>query len=163
MIKMPELKVHLEEAGLKNIRTYIQSGNVIFEYGKVAHDKLEKLISSVIQKKFRFDVPVIVRSVEEMTKVMENNPFINGKEDIDKLHVTFLSGEPNKELTDKLAPPVNVPDKYIIKERAIYLLCPNGYGQTKLTNNFFENKLKVTATTRNWKTVMKLVEMANEK
>lgn len=164
MIKMQELKAHLEEAGLQNVRTYIQSGNVIFGYKKAGVDKLEGVIKKMIADKFGFDVPVIVKTAEELVAVSRNNPFIvKRKEDTDKQHVTFLAEEPRKELLDKFAAPANIPDEYVIRGKAIYLLCPNGYGQTKLTNNFFESKLKVTATTRNWKTVMKLVEMVNEK
>lgn len=162
MIKMPELKLHLEEAGFRNVRTYIQSGNVLFEYKRADAGKIGSLIKKLIETKFGFDVPVIVKTVSELVEVMENNPFLKKrKEDIDKLHVTFLSEEPKKEQLDKFIPPANIPDEYIFSGKAIYLVCPNGYGQTKLTNNFFENKLKVTATTRNWKTVLKLAEMAN--
>jgi uncharacterized protein (DUF1697 family) len=164
MIKMPELKAHLEKAGLVNVLIYIQSGNVVFEYKKESSGKLQELIKTVIAKKFGFDVPVIVKTSEELIEVSQNNPFINKrKADIEKLHVTFLSEEPKKELLEKFIPPANIPGEYAFSGKAIYLLCPNGYGQTKLTNNFFENKLKVTATTRNWKTVLKLAEMAGEK
>lgn len=163
LIKMQELKAHLEEAGLENVRTYIQSGNIVFNYRKISVDKLESLIKGMIGKAFGFDVPVIVKTAKELIEIAQSNPFINKrKEDIGKLHVTLLATEPGKELLDKFSAPSGIPDEFTISGKAIYLLCPNGYGQTKLTNNFFESRLKVTATTRNWKTVLKLVEMVEE-
>src|SRR6202008_1647475 len=95
--------------------------------------------------------------------VLQNNPFINKrKEDVTKLHVTFLSAEPEKANIDKIKGGNYVADEFRVTGKTVYLFCPNGYGNTKLSNTFFENKLKVTATTRNWKTINELVIMATE-
>ena len=82
--------------------------------------------------------------------------------DDSKLHVTYLSEIPENDLVKKLCDLDFGSDELIIEDRVVYLHCPNGYGKSKLTNNFFESKLKVKATTRNWKTVNKLVEIVSE-
>lgn len=161
MIKMPELLKMYEELNFKKVKTYIQSGNVIFLNKKTNSLNLENKISKQIFIDFRFEVPVLVKEKKELITVLKNNPFvIKRKEDISKLHVTFLSKEP--EFTDlgKIKNGSYNGDEFILSGKTIYLFCPDGYGRTKLTNNFFENKLKVIATTRNWNTINQLVEIA---
>lgn len=160
-LPMADLRAKLAQAGLQNIRTYIQSGNVIFEYGKSSPEELAKKIATVILKQFGFEVPVIVLTVEELSDIISNNPFLrDNSRDSKKLHVTFLAEKPQKENLDRTVELTFPPDEFIIRDRAVYVFCPNGYGRSKITNNFFEQKLKVTATTRNWKTVNKLKEIA---
>ena len=163
MIKMDNLKLSMIELNFKNIETYIQSGNLIFEYAKTNQHYLATLITNKIQKTFEFHVPVIIKSAKELNAIKDHNPFINNRnEAIDKLHVTFFSEEPAKELLGKLTGIESNSDEFILAGNVVYLCCMNGYGRTKLTNNLFENKLKISATTRNWKTVIKLAEMANQ-
>lgn len=164
MIKMEKLKLSMIELKFRNIETYIQSGNILFEYTKTNQQELADLITHKIEEAFGFHVPVIVKNAKELNTVIANNPFIsNRNEAIDKLHVTFFSGEPDKALQDKLAKNVTDSDEFIIAGNMVYLFCPNGYGRTKFNNNYFEGKLKISATTRNWKTVIKLAEMINAK
>lgn len=163
-IKMEDLRQLLAGLNFHNIRTYIQSGNVIFEHEKSDPLELAKQIEHKIFDKYGFEVPVIVKTATELEHILHNNPFLKGrKEDESRLHVTFLAEEPGQELLNKIKGTDYKPDEFIISDQAIYLFCPNGYGRTKLTNNFFENKLQVTATTRNWKTVNKLVGIASTK
>jgi len=161
-IPMAALKLMFEELKLKDVITYIQSGNVVFKTTKVNDDRLlERNIEAAIQKKFDHEVPVIIRSLEEMETAIAANSIIKQVGiDTEKLHITFLDSIPlavNLEQIKKYDYP---PDKFIIIQKEVFLYCPNGYGITKLSNTFFENKLKVKATTRNWKTVNKLVELA---
>ncbi len=161
IIKMDALKALYQELGFKNIDTYIQSGNVIFQHTNSNEVELKNLIQDKIKTAFDFDVPVIVLSAIKLKSIISNNPFAN---DSDKnaayIHITFLAEQP--EYFD----PVNILSKKSDSEEihltqdAIYLYCPNGYGKTKLTNNFIESKLKVQATTRNWKTSLKLQDMS---
>lgn len=161
MIKMAELKKMFETLPFENVRTYIQSGNIVFNAQPASDRDLEKQIHDTIQKTFSFSVPVIVLEEKEIRKVQQHNPFLTGRnEDITKLHVTFLDAIPENTLVEKLMETAQfLPDEWILDGKTIYVFCPNGYGKTKLNNNFFENKLKVTATTRNWKTVNELVSM----
>ncbi len=158
IVPMKELKSLYEEMGFKNVITYIQSGNVIFEANKLSNlpDKIEKKI----KEKFQLEVPVIIRSVDEMRNAISANPFIKQKGiDISKLHITFLAEAPKKTEMENIKKYDYSPDKFIVLDKEVYLYCPNGYGTSKLSNSFFENKLKVKATTRNWKTVKKLAEL----
>jgi uncharacterized protein (DUF1697 family) len=161
-IPMAELKMLYEDAGFKNVTTYIQSGNVVFS-AKAANSKdIPPKIQEMILKKYGFNVPVIVRTIAEMEKVVNGNPFLKNKDvEVEKLHVTFLSNSPIKEHLERIKVFQFKPDDYIITGKEVYVYCPGGYGNTKLSNTFFENKLKVTATTRNWRTVNELVRMGN--
>ena len=162
-ILMSDLKDIFNKLAFKNITTYIQSGNVVFQSeAKLSDIELAEKIGTAILKKYDFKVPVIIRRQEELEKILLTNPFIKDKNiNIERLYVTFLSEKPNpvlKESTEKLD---YSPDKFYIMEKEVFLYTPGGYGETKLSNNFFENKLKITATTRNWKTVNKLFEIAS--
>ena len=162
MVKMPALVKAFESIGFENVRSYVQSGNVVFESEPIEPEKLQRLIAEQIEKDLELSVPVLVLEEIYLKQVSENNPFIK-RDDIDltNLHVTFLSREPDQENVSKIDPDKYDPDEFIFDKKIIYLNCPSGYGKTKLHNNFFESKLKVDATTRNWKTVNALVELAN--
>jgi uncharacterized protein (DUF1697 family) len=163
IIKMDALRKLFIDADFSNVQTYIQSGNIIFETKKIATAGLEKIISGEIKKQFGLNIPVLVTGLEELKEAIKNNPFTNAQlKDINFLHVTFLSGIAGKENIAKISITNFLPDEFVVIDKAIYLYCPNGYGNTKLNNNFFENKLKLTATTRNWKTVNELARMAEK-
>lgn len=160
-ILMKELIRYLESLGFTNVQTYIQSGNVIFESEQ--EEGLKLLIENKIKTIYGFDVPVQVHEVEYFVHVLENNPFlVNNEVDEKFLHVTFLGDAPDSKLVDVLEERDLGTDEFVINKREIYLYCPNGYGRTKLTNTFFERKLKVSATTRNWKTVTNLVALSHQ-
>lgn len=160
-ILMTELKAMYAGLGYENVQTYIQSGNVIFTTkGKTNAKTLIKDIESAIKQNFNFDVPVIIRTKEEWSELMHNNPYLHQKNiDPAYLHVTFLADPPEKDI---VVPDSGqyAPDSFILSGKEVYLHCPGGYGNTKLHNNFFEKKLKTGATTRNWKTVLQLAELA---
>jgi uncharacterized protein (DUF1697 family) len=159
-IPMVELKALYEKSGFKNIATYIQSGNVVFSADKKELNSLPEKINKMIFTKYGFNVPVIVRTIDEMQSVINRNPLLKNKGiDIEKLHVTFLSDNSSNIHLEKIKEYQYLPDEYIITGREVYIYCPNGYGITKLSNTFFENKLKVTATTRNWRTVNELLRI----
>jgi len=161
-IKMDKLRLLMEELKLKNVQTYIQSGNLIFEYNKVIDVELPKKIGEKIYQNYGFQVPVITRTLSEWKNVFDNNPFLKDRgEDISRLHVTFLADKPKDEYLNSVNKFNSSPDEFIISGKEIYLFCPNGYGRTKLSNTFFENKLKVLATTRNVKTVKTVLDIAN--
>ena len=162
MIKMEDLKNVLSELNFTNIRTYIQSGNIVFDSEKNDSTYLEKQIEEKILNHFGFQVPVVIRTKSELNKIHDNNPFLRKRsEPADKLHVTFFPEQPEKEYLKKIEGLLFLPDEFMSSGREVYLLCPNGYGRTKLTNQFFENKLKLTATTRNWKTIETLLQMSH--
>jgi len=162
-IKMEDLMLLYEALNFTNIKTYIQSGNIVFCSSSKNQKEIGQKIEEKIFKEYNFYVPVIVLLQDKLKEIISNNPFINNNEvDISKLYITILKSLPGKSWVIKLLDFECGDDQFIIEGNTVYLFCPNGYGRTKLTNNFFENKLKVTATTRNWKTINKLFKIAYE-
>jgi len=160
LIKMADLKTQLEDLEFINVQTYIQSGNIVFDSKENDVGNLEGLIHSKILDHYGFEVPVIVKAREEMEGIVRNNPFVNEvQEDPKRLYITFLSEAPSVDRVNKIKTLDYSPEQWILKGTDIYLFAPNGYGKAKMNNNFFENKLKVNATTRNWKTVNILYDM----
>lgn len=161
-VPMSQLKSLYEDLGFKKVLTYIQSGNVIFRSDKNSGHSLEQIIEKKISETLNLDVPVIIRQLPEIGNILTNNPFIKIKGiDIGKLHTTFLNEIPGREVLLNIKKYDYSPDKFFIKDKDVFLYCPGGYGKTRLSNNFFEYKLQVKATTRNWKTVNKLFELAS--
>jgi len=161
-ILMADLKKLFEEMGFRDIKTYIQSGNVIFE-SKEKHSEtaLAAQIARAVKNKYGFEVPVLVKDLAAWKQAIVQNPFLKEKNiNPEKLHITFLAEQPAAENIEKIKKTPFPPDRFEWKGKEIYLHCPDRYGETKFSNKFFENKLKVQATTRNWKTVNKLLEMA---
>ncbi len=160
-IRMADLKAAYEALGLLNVETYVNSGNVVFESAKLTAPELATKIEAQLKKVFGHDIPVIIRDTAALKKIIAGNPFLkNGREiDLERLYVTFLSSTPTKADVTNLIVPQAQDDEYIIKGQEIFLYCPQGYGNTKLSNNLFEKKLKTSATTRNWRSVNALYEM----
>jgi len=160
-MKMEKLRSMFEEMGFKQVTTFIQSGNVVFQSKKTKVEKLEAAITDAILYHFGYDVPVIVLSADELESVITENPFTtNERSELNKLYVTFLAQLPSADLQSKLAAVHFPPDEFVVDKKVVYLNCVGGYGATKLSNKYFETKLKLFATTRNWKTTCELLEIA---
>lgn len=160
---MADLRGLLTKKGLKNIQTYIQSGNVIFESDENPTG-LSKNISTYIYKEFQFEVPVLITTALKFEYALKNNPFIEKDSEVDtkKLYVTFLSSTPTNENAEILSELDFFPDRFILKGDLIFSLFPNGPGRSKMNLNIFEKRLKVSATSRNWNTVNKLYLLSSE-
>jgi len=164
-ILMVDLKKILSKLGFEDMQTYIQSGNVIFNSTR-KHDDLEfaNEIEQSISNKYGFDVPVIVKTENKLNEAISSNPFFKKKDaDIERLHLTFLKEIPEKEKLENIKSYDYSPDKFEINGNNVFVYCSGKYSDSKLTNKFFESKLKVSATTRNWKTVLKLSELSKTK
>lgn len=159
IIAMKDLKALFQKAGYDNVMTYIQSGNVVFESTETSIKKLEKNISELIQNHYNFSVPVLVLSREEMIEIITKNPYIDREKDTNKLHVTLLEKIPEEKALATTRDEKYQSDEFTIMGTSVYLYCPDGYGMTKFSTTFFEKKLGVEATTRNWKTILKLLEL----
>lgn len=162
-IKMTELRNAVDELGFTDVRTYIQSGNIVFRHPKTAPSKLSGQINGNIREAFGYEVPVITLLLSDLTSIAANNPFLS-REDIDpsRLYIAFLDSSPEKEYVQELEAFDLSPDEFRITEKAVYLHIPIAVRNSKLNNNFIEQKLKVKATTRNLKTVEQLEKMASE-
>ncbi len=163
LIKMTDLRQLYEDLGFEKVITYLQSGNVLFSSTEKDARLLEEMIALAIKNSFGFDVPVIVLKAEILEAIIRNNPYIHDADkDISFLHVTFLSSSPIKEPDQANILRKKQPGEEIMfVSNAVYLYCPNGYGRTKLNNNFLESELKVKATTRNWKTTTELLKLTH--
>jgi uncharacterized protein (DUF1697 family) len=161
-LPMKDLVGLFDRAGCARTRHYIQSGNVVFEAAPALAAKIPVVVQAAIEKGFGLRVPVVVRSEKELRAVVAANPFLDAGADPDALHVMFLADQPSKTAVAALDPDRSPPDRFVVKGREIYLACPNGVGRTKLTNAWFDTKLGTTSTSRNWRTVLKLVAMCDE-
>ena len=160
---METLRQLYAELCFSDIQNYIQSGNVIFRSESSDTLFLEKTIHEKILSMYGWHIPVLVMTREELRNALDNNPFVNDSlKDPSFMHLTFLSCIPEKVLIQKLQREIYLPDEFFLKGKTIYLYCPNGYGRTKLTNTFFENKLKLIATTRNLKSSKELLALAEK-
>ena len=170
-IRMPELKLAYEALELSNVVTYIQSGNVIFDCEEQEPAPLGRSIEAELARSNGISVRVFLRNIDHFEQIINNNPFSTQRnEDPEKLHVSFLSDSPSESALSNLPLPADPKisgagkaDEFMVYDKEIYLFCPNGYGRTKLSNSFFERKLSVSATTRNWKTVNAVFEIANQR
>lgn len=163
LIKMDALRSSYEKLGFRSIATYVQSGNVVFRGSSANPEDLAKTITQQIEKDFGFDVPVFVMTADSLKQIIDNNPFAREiSKDNSFLHVTFLSAKPQNIDRYSIEEKKLSGEEVAIVDNAIYLYCPYGYGKTKLSNNFFETKLKVVATTRNWKTTNELFKIVQE-
>lgn len=159
-ILMADLKKMFIDLGYQEVVTYIQSGNVIFQTKKTAEEKLEKNIKSAIEKTFGFDVPVFVLTRDELKKLSDNNPYKDRPVASNFIFLTILSSAPEDENIEMVQAMEFPGEEFSITKRVVYLCLPNGAGRSKLTNNFFEKKLKVRATSRNMRSVLKLLNLS---
>ena len=145
-----------EEAGCENVRTFIQSGNVIFNSASSVSRRLAGVVASRIEERFGYKAPVVLRTAQQLREVVSNNPFPHAE---DILHVMFLADLPDAAKSAALDPNRSSPDRFIVRGRDIYLHLPNGAAKTKLSNAWFDSKLSTVSTLRNWRTVTKLLAM----
>ena len=159
-IPMAQLRSLLSKSGFDNVQTYIQSGNVIFQSSEVNRTTLENLIQKAITSHFGFEVPVLVRSAAEIGDILDACPFTDEKKT--NGYFTLLHSAPDKKLI-KETHLISYPnEEFHISNQCVYFYSTSGYGNAKCNNNFFERKLKVDATTRNYKTMVKLLSLCAE-
>lgn len=159
-IRMADLRACYEGLGFSSVATYVQSGNVVFDSTTRGAAALARNLEKQIKSSFGHDVTVIVRAAKDFSAIIEHNPFAkHAKTDPTKVHVTFLTSRPNDASIGSIENVDARGDELVMGGTEVFLHCPNGYGRTKLNNAFFERKLKMHATTRNWKTVEALNDM----
>lgn len=167
-IKMDDLRKSFEALGFEQIKTYIQSGNVVFKTSKTSTSVLSKRIEEKIVTDFGFSVSVISRSSDELAKAIEGNPFLNQRHsankkiDPEKLHVMFLSDAPSPAALKKLSDLIAAPDQCLFIDREIYFYLPNGVSGSILMKKSVDRLLAVVTTMRNWKTVNSLHNMCRD-
>lgn len=154
-LKMADLKLLFEDLGFENVTTYIQSGNVVFAAKN--GNNLEGKISKEIEKRFGWEVPVLVKSSDKVNKILRDCPFEETKKT--EAYFMLFAAPPKIELMEAIANLSYPEEEFVITPECVYIYYKNGAGKAKLNNNFFEKKLQVAATTRNYRTLVKLVEL----
>jgi len=163
-IKMIRLSDLFRQIGYTDAETYIQSGNIIFTCHNGNINDITSGIRNAILSEFNLNIAVIIRTSDELKRIISANPFLREPGfDPSKMAVLFLEQKPSDAQVMKVTGIDYLPDKFYINGSEIYVYCPNGFGKTKLYTNFFEAKMKVTGTARNWRTINKLLEMAEKK
>ncbi|UCB46189.1 MAG: DUF1697 domain-containing protein [Spirochaetota bacterium] len=161
-IQMEELRGLYKSLNLVDVETYVQSGNVVFNTTEQDTSKLACILEATLEEAFGYDVRVFIRATEDFQRIIESNPYLNERnEDPAKLYVTFLYSPPSESRLGNFSRPDEEIAEFVVGEREIYLFCLNGYGRTRLSNSFFEKKLDIPATTRNWNTVNALYSIAH--
>lgn len=145
--------------GHNSVTTYIQSGNVVFDTAATNSAALTASIENAIGEEFGFEVPVILRSREEFVAAVEANPYPDRGADLSRVAIVFSQRAPAAGRLQSIDALAHCPDEFTINGREVHLHCPTGFGRTKLTNVFFEKRLGIVATSRNWRTVSKLLEL----
>jgi len=160
---MDGLREIFSDSGCHGVETFIQSGNVIFHGTERRVLALPEAVSKSISKRYGLQIPVVVRTAEELQHAAKVNPFLRTGADVATLHVAFLAERPTATRIASLDPLRSPPDEAIAMGREVYLRLPNGGGRTKFTNAYLDNQLATTSTVRNWRTVLTLVEMATSR
>lgn len=158
-LPMKELVRICESVGCRAVRTYIQSGNVLFEMSNRDVKALPVELERAILREAGLAVPVVVRSRAELAACVERNPFLAAGVQPDRLHVAFLAQVPSARSVAALDPGRSPPDEFAVLGKDVYLHLPNGVARTKLTNAWLDKQLETASTVRNWRTVTTLLEM----
>jgi len=159
-VSMSDLRRVFDGLGYADVRTYIQSGNVVFRTPEKAASMAATIEAGLVEA-LGLAVRVVIRTGPQLAAAMACNPLDDGTRDAGRLHVTFLASAPTPAHTGALDASAQLPDEFRVVGREVYVHCPNGYGRTKLTNAYFERAFGVVATTRTVKTVAELARMSS--
>jgi uncharacterized protein (DUF1697 family) len=162
LLPMRELVRMFEGAGCADVRTYIQSGNVVFTATPACARRLADEVAEAVEKRFNFRPGVVLRAADEIAKVAVDNPLLCEGADERFLHVAFLARKPAAGDVAALDSARSPGDSFRVRGHEVYLYLPNGAGKTKLSNAYLESTLDMISTMRNWRTVLKLSEMAQQ-
>jgi uncharacterized protein (DUF1697 family) len=158
-LPMKDLAAMFVTAGCADVRTFIQSGNVIFRADATLSRRVPDLVASQIAERFGYRTPVVLRSADQLREVIGANPFLEAGAHEDSLHVMFLADLPKAAAVAALDPERSPGDTFVVRGRDVYLRLPNGNAKSKLTNAYFDSKLVTVSTVRNWRTTTKLLEL----
>lgn len=157
-LPMRDLVAMFEAAGARDVRTYIQSGNVVFDAAPRAAPRIVAAVRDAIARDLGLRVPLVLRTAAELHGAAAGNPFLAEEED--RVYVGFLADLPTKAAVAALDPGRSPPDRFVVRGREIYLHLPTGAARTKITVDWLDRNLGTVTTLRNWRTVTKLDAMA---
>ena len=160
-VRMEELRALVADLGYADVRTYIQSGNVLLSGDDGAAGAIGRAIERGIAERFGIpDVAVVVLTSGELGEMVAGNPFVREGLEPKTLYAAVLARAPEAGRVEAIPAEAYLPDRFAVAGRCVYVHCPNGFHATKLNNGFFEARLGVAATSRNWNTMVKLAGMA---
>ena len=158
-LAMERLRARCGALGLKDVRTYIQSGNIVFRSG-TSKVEVRRALERMLERELKKPIVVVLRTRVELAKILEENPFLSGRAvETKHLHVSFLTEKPSADAIGTLTQAKSGRDRFAAHGNELYLHCPDGFGTSKLAS-VHERVLRVATTVRNWNTVTKLHEMA---
>lgn len=161
-LPMDDLRTHFEEAGANEVQTYIQSGNVVFEAAASKGAKLAQSVAQSIEISTGFSVPIVVRTAEAWTALIEGNPFAaEAAKDPKRVHAMLFDRTTNKATRSKFDPDCRLGERWEIAKDVLYVDYPNGSARSKVDVSIVDRVLSVTTTARNWRTVVALQERVN--
>jgi uncharacterized protein (DUF1697 family) len=158
-ISMPELRAALEEAGYEDVATYLQSGNVVFE-SPLSAPKVVRAVEELVRERFGLEIPVVVRSAKQLAEVVRRDPLGKEAADPKRYQVSFLDRKLSGKAVERLEAAAGEGERLEVSGREVYAWHPEGVARSKLWALLAGTSLGVTATSRNWTTVTKLVELA---
>lgn len=161
LLSMKDLVAIFAAIGCEDVRTWIQSGNVVFSARTAIAKQVPAAVSAAIEQRFGLRVAVVTRTARELAAVARSHPLDDPGVDAKTLHVGFLAAKPALARVRALDPERSPPDRFVVLGQELYLHCPNGLARTKLTNDWFDRQLGTTSTVRTWRTVQKLCELAD--
>ncbi|MEN8790450.1 MAG: DUF1697 domain-containing protein [Flavobacteriaceae bacterium] len=159
-IIMADLRNHFLKWGFKDVKTYIQSGNIIFTSEETKVEELSGRIRNGILNAYGFEIQVWVCERTKLNRIVGQNPYENANDAGQKVYFIFMTSSPDAELAARLQSVEFDNEEFTITRDCIFLYCKNGYGKAKCSSGFFETGLKVKTTARNNRTVNKLIELS---
>jgi uncharacterized protein (DUF1697 family) len=160
-IRMADLRELVEGLGHENVRTHILSGNVLFESKRRDTRRLERDFEKAIKDRFGFDIAVLIRTRNELERIVHKNPLPRAAQEGNRLFVLFLSKNPPRGRIRMIDPDAYKPEEFAVADRAIYAWFRQGLQGSKLAGVLSDKRLGVTVTNRNWNTVTRLLELAD--
>lgn len=162
-VPMADLRTLLEDLGFGGVRSYLQSGQAVFTADHGDEESLAAELTGAIEKRFGFPVDVLVRDHAYLMAVVENCPFPAAELEAKQLHVTYFSAPVDEDRFAEIDRAAYLPEEFRLGDRALYLYVPDGLGRSKLAEHLSKPRLNkgVIATSRNWNTVVRLVEMTS--
>ena len=161
-IRMETLREVFNSLGFSNVKTYINSGNVIFETAEANDKRIAAEIETAIEREFALKIKIIVRTIDEIKKVVANNPFAGEFENDKDVHVFFLDEKMSDEKRELLLVNNNENERYVVRNREIFCHLRVSVLDSLMGRDYIGKKLKVSATARNWRTVNKIMELAGQ-
>ncbi|MFI7409432.1 DUF1697 domain-containing protein [Streptomyces sp. NPDC049627] len=163
-VPMADLRTLMTGLGHGGVRTYLQSGQAVFAADHGDEESLAAELATAIEKQFGFAVDVIVRDHAYLKAIADNCPFPAAELEPKQLHVTYFSAPVHADRFAEIDQAAYLPEEFRLGDRALYLYAPNGLGRSKLAEILSRPRINkgLIATSRNWNTVVKLVEMTGD-